>query len=230
MPRGPYDTTCDLIYGPSGASPGTVYATTNCRVVPLFTEKPLLYPLSLRTAYITMDLLPNQAQVVGTLPNPALDWDFADRLAVPTGSAANYMALWSESMLWRAQALYYRTLVMPLAPGPTPPGPTCLLAKLMASGMSYSSVLAGGTTAWFYLPIVAGPWHVNVSIVPGHLFLTGWRGTSCGVAVPVFTDTLFPGHSSGSYPDVGTGVENGYLQIHNPDPTPVSYGVMLSQP
>ena len=122
MTRARYDTTCDLYYGPNGLVPNTKYAMTDCRVVPLFTELPQVYPFSLRVAYITMALRPNQPKCPGVLPTPALDWSFADTIAVPTGAVPNYQVLLTEQMLWRRQAVYYRTLVSSLV-GPPPPVP-----------------------------------------------------------------------------------------------------------
>lgn len=110
--RAPFDTTCDLIYGPGGLSPGTVYATGVCRFVPLSPEDILLDPLDERQGYITMEFaIPNQPGVVNSNPLYAVNYDESDLIAIPTGSVPQYQVLFVERMTYRTHPVYYRVHV-----------------------------------------------------------------------------------------------------------------------
>lgn len=160
MPRAKFDTTCDFIYGPSGALPGIVWNSCDCRVVPLLTEIPSVLPLLLCSAYITIPgPPPNSPAVVSTPPIYTWNLDYADRIAVPSGSSANWLVLWTESIQWRRQALYYRARVQPIgfvgtvsfpsSSGPTtftvPAGTSTLYCELVGpGGVGGIQTLAGG--------------------------------------------------------------------------------------
>jgi hypothetical protein len=112
MPRAPFDTSCDIYYGPGGLSPGAKYATANCRFVPDTIEGPLLYPLTDRVAYITMDsVVPNQPSVSGTDENVSYDYDASDIIAIPSGGTPVYQVLFVERLAYRTHTPYVRAHV-----------------------------------------------------------------------------------------------------------------------
>ena len=105
----PYDNTCDLIYGASGASPGAVYATGPCRLVydPFF--DPLLAPLDGRVAYATLEFaVPNEGKVTTAGQVYTTDYSFADVVAIPSGRPANFQVLFVEIVTPFASQSYYR--------------------------------------------------------------------------------------------------------------------------
>lgn len=112
MARAPFDTTCDLIYGPSGLVPDTVYASdVPCHFVAEDYQIPQLYRLDERVAYITSESLPNQALVSGSSSNPSYNFDYADRIAIPSGSDPLYLVLFNEVVDYDGQPIYTRTHV-----------------------------------------------------------------------------------------------------------------------
>lgn len=114
MPRAPYDTTVDLIYGPDGVSPGLVYSTQNCRFVPSIVTPHGPAPLDQAVGYVTMDgPEPNLAFVITIGSVFSWNMGFADRLAVPHGAAANYLVLWIDHVVYRTHPPYYRVWVGP---------------------------------------------------------------------------------------------------------------------
>jgi len=124
MARLPFDTTCDLIYGPSGSIPNTVYATCSCRVVRENYQLPDTLPLTLRRAYITLDaFLPTGPQVVQTGSSFASNYDFSDRIAVPSGSVPNWSVLFVETVNYLTEPQYYRAHVQTF--GSVPPIAGC---------------------------------------------------------------------------------------------------------
>jgi hypothetical protein len=117
MARLPYDTVCDLVYGSSGLDPGVVYATGPCRFVWEQVQLPLLFPLSGRIGYITLDFsVPTQAavSVVGSVYHT--DYSYADLIAIPSGSVPNYQVLFVETVSYRSNPTYYRAHVQIVVP------------------------------------------------------------------------------------------------------------------
>lgn len=112
MPRAKFNTDCDFIYGPAASTPGVVYATVPCRIVWERYELPMEERLIGRIAYITMDAgRPTLALQGGTLDQPTLDYDYADRLAVPSGSAPDYLPLFTELVRFGTSSEYWRVHV-----------------------------------------------------------------------------------------------------------------------
>lgn len=115
--RAPYNTTCDLIYGPSGLVPFTVYASGNCRLIPESIQAIQIAPLNLRYGYITLDFaMPNQASVSNVGDIFTTDYSFADLIAIPTGNSFNFRVLWVEIVTYLSHAPYFRAQVQNLAP------------------------------------------------------------------------------------------------------------------
>jgi hypothetical protein len=99
MARLPYNTSCDLIYGPSGLNPGVSYATGPCRLVGELVQVPSILPLSDRVSYLTLDFaIPNQAKITSSWPTVDADYSYADLVAVPSGIPPNYQILFVESV------------------------------------------------------------------------------------------------------------------------------------
>lgn len=111
MARGPYNKTCDLIYGSSGLHPGMVYKTLPCRLVEESYEDIFNLPWSQRVAYVTMDDVPNVASVSSAGYVFSSDFAFADLIAVPSGSPANYQVLFVEVVSYKSQPAYSRVHV-----------------------------------------------------------------------------------------------------------------------
>src|SRR5215208_5725587 len=97
--RAIYNTTCDIIDGPGTATPGTVrHANVPCRLI----IETIIIPLNLfvdqRTHYMTTDELDVHGGVI--TPDGAQKWRIAglraDRIAIQSGAAAGYTALWEE--------------------------------------------------------------------------------------------------------------------------------------
>jgi hypothetical protein len=142
VPRKPFDTSCDLIYGPNGLVPNTVYATGSCRVVPLITETPFVPPLSQQTAYITLDFaIPNGPRVTGSDPVWTYDYSYADVIAVPAGNIVSYQVIEVQRVLYRSHAVYYRAYVRPV--GSSPPISGCFGCALSPSLWRVSWMGAG---------------------------------------------------------------------------------------
>lgn len=109
MPRLPYNTTCDLIYGASGAHPGVVYASGACRLVPNLVQLPQLIPLANRVAYVDLEFaVPNQGKVTGSSLDYTTDYAYADLVAIPSGFVANFQVLFVEKVSPFHGGLYYR--------------------------------------------------------------------------------------------------------------------------
>lgn len=106
MTRGAFNTTCDLYEGPGGASPGAFVGTCDCRLV--FEDAIFMVGTDSPAAahYFTLaDFVP-----VGAWDAPfyAVDSDLAYRVAIPSGSPPQWWVLWTHSILWQTQPLYYR--------------------------------------------------------------------------------------------------------------------------
>jgi hypothetical protein len=109
IPRASFNTTCDLVYGPSGAIPNAVYASGPCRVVPELYEIPLQVPLSARVVYITLDFaVPNGPGISVAAPIYTFDYDFADTIVVPSGGSTTYEVLFVEQVDYLGHPTYWR--------------------------------------------------------------------------------------------------------------------------
>jgi hypothetical protein len=100
------------------------------------------------------------------------DYDFADRLAIPTGAFPNYLALLAEKMAYRSHPVYYRTHVMPIM---TAPGATCPAATVLALGVPSFWSQSGAGVNWWAMPVNLGQHYtVNISFsVMGSIMAAG---------------------------------------------------------
>lgn len=112
MPRGSFDTTADLIYGPLGLIPGAVYSTQDCRFVPLLFSITDPIPLTERVGYITLaGPAPSAPKSTSIGIVYTVDYGFADLIAIPHGALPNYRVLFVESVIYRSHDPYYRVHV-----------------------------------------------------------------------------------------------------------------------
>lgn len=115
--RAVLDTTCDIIDGPSGANPGVVrHANVPCRIVPQVQILPVPKFLNLRTHWINMDEMDciGAAIAAGGGPLFSVNLDFGDRIAIPSGAAADYVVLWTEDVTPFGEPTYRRANVTDL--------------------------------------------------------------------------------------------------------------------
>lgn len=122
MPRGPFNTTCDVFHGPRGAIPNALRGSNSCRLVMqngimlIGNNKPV------RVAWVTMEAV----TPVGAWIPPAFSFDpgVADQIAVPQGTAKRFWVLYVDAVIWNGQPLYKRAclaeLPIPLV-NPEPP-------------------------------------------------------------------------------------------------------------
>lgn len=112
--RAPYDTTCDIIDGPGTATPGNVrHANVPCRVVGdsiVFQREKWL---DLDVAYVTMDEADVHANIIASGTDWLIQTNHCDRLAIPSGAAAGFTVLWTESVSLALGVVYYRAHVKP---------------------------------------------------------------------------------------------------------------------
>jgi len=125
MPHAPFNTTCDLIYGPLHPGAGTVrVANVNCRIVDSLVIDEQEFPMNLEEAYITLDAMPIGYGTFNGLDQalqPFVSWEFdnADRVAFPSGGAATHGIIWHEAIpAIGTQPAYWRARIMTL-PLPT---------------------------------------------------------------------------------------------------------------
>lgn len=227
--RAPYDTTCDLVYGPSGAVPGTVYSTRSCRLV--FDSHELIQslPFSERVAYITMD---------GPAANSYrftdhgggdydLDFSFADLVAVPSGGVPGYQVLFVEEVVYKSHPVYYRVHVQNVAPHGVatfhadgiwipPPGVVSVSVQAWGCGGSranpFSSNLSGSGGGAYASDVVA--------VTPGLLYTVKVppSGSNGGTShlVAEFLDPALVAlvrADSGLDPDYGGGLHGGQASL-----------------
>ncbi len=110
--RATYDTTCDVITGPSSPSPGVVIFSCPCRLV--FEKKELILtdPLADRIAYITMDGgIPVGPNSIGGPAVYTVDYGYANIVSIPSGNLPVYQVLFTEVVLHIPSPLYYRAHV-----------------------------------------------------------------------------------------------------------------------
>ena len=112
MPRAPYDTTCDFIYGALGVHPGVVYASQSCRFVRVAVPIVSNPPLPSRVGYVTLDgPPPNEPGVIVFGSSVFTDYRFADFLAVPHGSSTLFQVLFVEKVTPFLRSPYFRVHV-----------------------------------------------------------------------------------------------------------------------
>lgn len=113
MARADYDATCDIIDGPGTATPGNIrHSNVPCRVVADLIVFQREKWLEQDVAYVTMDESDVHAiiQAAGP-PGPQVLEDECDRLAIPSGVAANHTVLWTERVTPDPSTTYYRAHV-----------------------------------------------------------------------------------------------------------------------
>lgn len=113
----PYNTTFDVYRSATGMTPWVKIYTGNCRLVAYTAFTPVAAPrgstvLSLRTHYFT-----NSTFVCNGIPISATTppWGgFADRIAIPSLSAAEWYVLFTERCEYMGGSAYYRAHLAPL--------------------------------------------------------------------------------------------------------------------
>jgi len=112
--RAEFNTTCDLINGPSAASPGVVRESGPCRFVAELYEVFETYPFDTRAGYLTLDFsIPNGPPDPGTGGLLTFDWGFADRVAIPSGATPLFTVLFVEVVNYLSHPVYYRAHLAP---------------------------------------------------------------------------------------------------------------------
>lgn len=112
MPRGSFNSTCDLYNGPLAAVPGAFVGSCACRLVIQDAVFLVGADAPLRVAYLTLeDFIP-----VGSWLSPAVAMSsgLADRVAVPSGDPPNWWVLYTEAVLWGTQPIYWRANLVEL--------------------------------------------------------------------------------------------------------------------
>lgn len=108
----PFNTTCDVVMGPGTATPGLVLFSCPCRVVPEVRQIPDTSPVNERVAYITMDGGAPVGPLVGGGPvTYSSDYNWSDRIAVPSGNVPEYEVLFTEEVIPPTIPLYWRAHV-----------------------------------------------------------------------------------------------------------------------
>jgi hypothetical protein len=119
MPRGAFNTTCDLIFGPSGVwgPPGVVWAfACPCRLVvydQIIGETALA---TFEAAWVTVDVqVPNGPYDQLVAPGQVLvDYYASDQLAIPSGGPATHYVMQVYLVSNGRDPVYYRANVAPL--------------------------------------------------------------------------------------------------------------------
>lgn len=176
MPRGSFNTTCDLIKGPGASSPGSVYSTRDCRLVGEIYQDMSLSPFSLRRYYVTMEgAKPNEAASTNIGEVFSFDFAKADRIALPSGVAANFVVLFVEYVTQGPEPNYYRVSVADvgdftdLTPVDAGAGGTdCASAVALEFDTNYVRLLPGGATEVYKYPNdISSHMHLNISVDAG---------------------------------------------------------------
>lgn len=114
MARAPFDTTCDLYIGDGTGTPGALYASGPCRLVPEAAQTILTAVLAGRGAYLTLDFtIPNGPQVTALGGHFDFDFRFSDWVAVPSGAAIAWSVLFVEEVVYLGHPVYYRAHLGP---------------------------------------------------------------------------------------------------------------------
>ena len=245
MPRGGFNTTCDLVYGSGHASPGTVYDSRICRLVGEIWQDMSLDPFSLRHYYVTMEGdKPNEAAATFVGHSYTLDFNLADRIAIPSGSAPQYIVLFVEAVkqgpepdYWRASVALWDDFVALTTPPPPDPGTSCATSPLFDLEVEWEYTIGSGATFWFHAPHGTDHgdgswptfWHVSVDAAEDDLTFITYHGVDCTHS---FFDDLSGTFVSGtstvtaSYP-LNSG-QSAWIAIHNPSSTPTTFRIKAS--
>jgi len=110
--RAAFNTTCDLFQGPGAAAPGQFIGTFDCRLVLADAIFLVGADAPLRVAWMTIEA----AIPTGSFSAPILSADsaLADRVAIPSGTAPQWWVLFTESVLWQTQPIYWRANLVEL--------------------------------------------------------------------------------------------------------------------
>lgn len=110
--RLPFNTTCDLYYGPSSATPGMLRGTFPCRYVvedAIFTVGSGVPNIP---AYMTIDaVMPTGAF---TIPELGLDPGLSDQVSIPSGTSPKFWVIYTDQILWKWHTPYYRAYLVRL--------------------------------------------------------------------------------------------------------------------
>jgi len=177
MGRAPFDTTCDLYTGPGTASPGTFIGTFPCRLVVEDGIEPVGTGNRDIPYYLTIDAY--QPRGAWTAPFFGMDAALSDQVAVPSGTMPQWWVLYTDHIIWRGQAEYFRSYLVDLpipsivSSGGVLVGGTAIPTRI-ASVIPSGGVLVGGT---------AIPTRI-ASVIPSGGVLVG------GTAIPSFIRTM----------------------------------------
>lgn len=122
--RAPFNTTCDVFFGPGSATPGALRGTCQARFVPAHGVSLTGPGAPLRVAWVTMQAVKPQ----GAWTRLAFGYDpgLGDQVAVPAGGLKQWWVLFVEEISWRNRERYYRAnivlLPLPRRIAPPPPG------------------------------------------------------------------------------------------------------------
>jgi len=107
--RAELNTTCDVITGPTTATPGVIVFSGMCRLVPETKEIPLTSPISERLAYVTMDAGAPVGPVATGGPEVfTVDYGKANLIAIPMGNVPAFQVLFTEVLTPFVRPIYYR--------------------------------------------------------------------------------------------------------------------------
>lgn len=167
MARADFADTIDLVCGPLGVTPYTVYASGPARFVPETTQFPLDDLLSTRVAYVTLDFAtPNGPQESSAGQTFSLNYLYADWIAFPSGGLVGFRVLFVEQVLLASSLAYYR-------------------AHVQESSLIYITSPAANTCASAYTPAV-GPGSEELCVgVLQSPDVHWWRRSFAGVPLSI---------------------------------------------
>jgi hypothetical protein len=140
MPRKPFNTTCDIYKGPGTATPGLFVGTFNCRYVVEDGIHAIGRGCPPIPAYITLEGY--EPQGAWTSPWFGMDPSLCDRIAIPSGDSLRFWVLYTDIVIWHAQASYYRVYVVYL---PVPAqGPDGGIVFNGSAIVTFTPLVAGG--------------------------------------------------------------------------------------
>lgn len=210
MSRAPYNTTADIWFGPSSilGPPNTRYRIgVPCRVVPQTEIVAGSFPESVTNRWLTYPS-PQMHMFSGTIAQDAayvFDYSYSDRVSIPSGSAAAWVALRAEAISPAHTGAYQRVLLAPLGTfalpsallAPAGPGASCAAATPISRGVMQIRVATPpGATSWWVLPnVLSGQtyylqtnWAVNTGAPFGIM-----NGSTCGTAIAAIVTFMFTG-------------------------------------
>lgn len=104
--RGVFNTSCDLFQGADALLPFSLIGTFPCRLVTADAIFLVGQDSPTRFGYLTIQgTSPRGAWVP---PEVSTNIGIADLVAIPSGSSPQFQVLFTESVLWQAQPLYFR--------------------------------------------------------------------------------------------------------------------------